>query len=52
MARFIQFVEFEATDINAVTAALERFRDGLPGALTASVSTIAEDRDRPDPTYG
>jgi hypothetical protein len=47
MAGFIQFVEFEATDIDAVAAALERFRDEHPGALTASVSTIAEDRDRP-----
>jgi hypothetical protein len=49
MARFFQFVEFEATDIHAVTAALERFRDGQPGALTASVPTIAESRDRPGP---
>ena len=47
MAGFIQFVEFEATDIDAVAAALERYRDEHPGALTASTSTIAEDRDRP-----
>ena len=47
MAGFIQFVEFEATDIDAVTAALERFRDEHPGVLTASVSTVTEDRDRP-----
>lgn len=47
MAGFIQFIEFEATDIDAVAAALERFRDENPGALTASASTIAEDRDRP-----
>jgi quinol monooxygenase YgiN len=47
MAGFIQFIEFEATDIDAVAAALERFRDENPGALTATASTIAEDRDRP-----
>lgn len=47
MAGFIQFVEFEATDIDAVAAVLERFRDEHPGALTASSSTITEDRDRP-----
>lgn len=47
MAGFIQFIEFEATDIDAVAAALERFRDENPGALTASASTITEDRDRP-----
>jgi len=47
MAGFIQFIEFEATDIDAVAATLERFRDENPGALTASVSTITEDRDRP-----
>ena len=47
MTGFIQFVEFETTDIDAVAAALERFRDEHPGALTASASTIAEDRDRP-----
>lgn len=47
MAGFIQFVEFEATDIDAVAAELERFRDEHPGALTASTSTIVEDRDRP-----
>jgi hypothetical protein len=47
MSGFIQFVEFEATDIDAVAAALERFREEHPGALTASASTITEDRDRP-----
>lgn len=47
MAGFIQLVEFEASDIGAVTAALERFRDEHPGALTASASTTTEDRDRP-----
>ncbi len=47
MSGFIQLVEFEATDIGAVTAALERFRDEHPGALTATASTTTEDRDRP-----
>src|ERR1019366_9601911 len=36
MAGVIQFIEFEATDIDAVAATLERFRDENPGALTAS----------------
>ena len=47
MAGFIQFIEFESTDIDAVAAMLERFRDENPGALTATASTITEDRDRP-----
>ena len=47
MTGFIQLVEFEATDIDAVAVALERFRDEHPGVLTASASTIVEDRDRP-----
>ena len=47
MAGFIQLIEFEATDIDAVTATLERFRDENTGALTVSASTITEDRDRP-----
>jgi hypothetical protein len=47
MAGFIQFVEFEATDVHEIEAALERFRDEHPGVLTALSSTITEDRDRP-----
>jgi len=47
MAGFIQLIEFEATDINAVVAKLEQFRDENPGVLTVSTSTTAEDRDRP-----
>jgi len=47
MAGFIQFVEFEATDIDALTTELKRFQVEHPGVLTASASTITEDRDRP-----
>jgi len=47
MAGFIQFVEFEAKDVDAVAAALERFRDEKPGAVLSSPATIAEDRERP-----
>ena len=47
MAGFIQFVEFEATDIDALATELKRFQVEHPGVLTASASTITEDRDRP-----
>ena len=47
MAGFIQFVEFEATDINALAEELKRFQTEHPGVLTATSSTITEDRDRP-----
>jgi quinol monooxygenase YgiN len=47
MARFVQLVEFETSDIEAVRAELERFRDEHPGVLTSSASTVTEDRDRP-----
>ena len=47
MAAFIQFVEFEATDIDALATELKRFQVEHPGVLTASASTITQDRDRP-----
>ena len=47
MAGFIQFVEFEATDVEALAAELRRFQEEHPGVLTATASTITEDRDRP-----
>jgi hypothetical protein len=47
MAGFIQFVEFEATDIDALATELKRFQVEHPGVLTASASTITQDRDRP-----
>ena len=47
MAGFVQLIEFETTNIDAVKATLERFRDENPGALKFSPSTITEDRDRP-----
>jgi hypothetical protein len=47
MAGFIQFVEFEATDVDAVEAELKRFQAEHPGVLTVTTSTMTEDRDRP-----
>jgi quinol monooxygenase YgiN len=47
VAGFIQVVEFEAKDVEAVADALNRFRDENPGAVLSSAATIAEDRDRP-----
>jgi hypothetical protein len=47
VARFTQLIEFEASDIEAVQAGLERFRDEHPGVLTSTASTTTEDRDRP-----
>lgn len=47
MAGFIQLIEFETSDIEAVQAVLERFRDEHPGVLTSTASTTTEDRDRP-----
>jgi hypothetical protein len=47
MAGFIQFVEFEATDIDEIATELTRFPVEHPGVLTVTTSTITEDRDRP-----
>lgn len=47
MTGFIQLIEFEAADVDAVAAELERFLVEHPGALTATASTLTEDRDRP-----
>jgi hypothetical protein len=47
VAGFIQLIEFEASDIEAVEAALERFRDEHPDVFTSTASTTTEDRDRP-----
>jgi hypothetical protein len=47
MSGFIQFVEFETTNIDALATELKRFQVEHPGVLTSSASTITEDRDRP-----
>ena len=46
MAGFIQLVEIDTDNIEACIELLERFRDEHPGVMTASVSTLTEDRDR------
>jgi quinol monooxygenase YgiN len=47
MAGFVQLVEFEAADVEAVQATLQTFRSEHPEVMTFSVSTLTEDRDRP-----
>jgi quinol monooxygenase YgiN len=47
VAGFIQLIEFEAPDIQAVQAMLQRFTDEHPGVFTSTASTTTEDRDRP-----
>lgn len=47
MTGFVQLVEFEASDIGAVTALLEKFRDEHPGVMTSPAATLTEDRDHP-----
>ncbi len=47
MAGFIQLVEYETDDIEAIEKALVRFRDEHPGVMTFTTSRVAEDRDQP-----
>ena len=47
MAGFVQLVEFEASDVQALKNALEHFRAENPGVITAVTTKITEDRDRP-----
>lgn len=47
MAGFVQLVEFEAADVEALKTALEQFRAENPGVITAVTTKIAVDRDRP-----
>ncbi|HLH28401.1 MAG TPA: hypothetical protein VKW77_05770 [Acidimicrobiales bacterium] len=47
MAGFVQLVEFETSDVDAVRDALLKFRDEHPGVLTSTGSKVTEDRDRP-----
>ena len=47
MAGFIQLIEYETNDIEAVNKALEEFRKDHPGVMTYTSSRIAEDRDKP-----
>ena len=47
MAGFIQLVEFETNDVEAVQKAILKFRDEHPDVMTFTTSRVAEDRDRP-----
>jgi hypothetical protein len=47
VAGFIQLIEFEAPDIQAVQAMLQRFADEHPDVFTSTASTTTEDLDRP-----
>ena len=47
MAGFVQLVEFETSDVEALKNALAQFRAENPGVVTALTTRIAEDRDRP-----
>jgi|SRR5579871_772180 len=47
MAGFIQLVEFETNDIEAVGNALRTFVDEHPDVMTFTASRVTEDRDRP-----
>jgi hypothetical protein len=47
MPGFIQSVEFETDDIDAVKKALEDFRKSNPRVITFTSNQITEDRDSP-----
>jgi hypothetical protein len=47
MAGFIQLIEFETNDVEAVEKAIQNFRDDHPGVMTFTTSRVAEDRDKP-----
>jgi hypothetical protein len=51
MSGFIQFVEFEATDVDALAAELRRFQEEHPGVLTATASTSPKTAIDPAHTY-
>jgi hypothetical protein len=47
MPGFIQLIEFETNDVEAVEKAIQNFRDDHPGVMTFTTSRVAEDRDKP-----
>ena len=47
MAGFIQLIEYETDDIEAVERSLLKFREEHPGVMMFTASRIAEDRDKP-----
>jgi quinol monooxygenase YgiN len=47
MAGFIQLIEYETNDVEAVEKAVQKFRDEHPDVMTFTTSRVAEDRDKP-----
>ena len=47
MAGFIQLIEYETNDVEAVQKAILKFRDEHPDVMTFATSVVAEDRDKP-----
>jgi hypothetical protein len=47
MPGFIQLIEFETNDVEAVEKAIQNFRGDHPGVMTFTTSRVAEDRDKP-----
>ncbi len=47
MPEFVQFVEFQAKDVEGLKDALVQFRTEHPETTTAVSTKLAEDRDRP-----
>jgi hypothetical protein len=47
MAGFIQLIEYETNDVEAVEKAVQKFRDEHPDVMTSTTSRVAEDRDKP-----
>lgn len=47
MTGFIQLIEYETNDIEAVQNAIVKFRDEHPDVMTFTTSRVAEDRDKP-----
>jgi len=47
MAGFIQLIEYETNDVEAVQKTILKFRDEHPDVMTFTTSRVAEDRDKP-----
>lgn len=47
MAGFVQLIEFEASDIDAMNELIEKFRKEHPGVMTQTAARATADRDRP-----
>jgi len=47
VGEFIQLVEYESDDIQAVEKAIRKFREEHPDVMTFTASRVTEDRDKP-----